>query len=71
MQELSSDYRENVKRMDATLRVNENFDLLKKVLYIGEHQITMYYIDGFVESASMNKLMIYFLSQKALNPKRR
>ncbi len=68
MQQLSSDYRENVRRMDAVLRVNENFDLLKKVLYIGEHQITMYYIDGFVESASMNKLMIYFLSQKALNP---
>ena len=69
MLELCNDYRENVRRMDERMRVNENFDLIKKVLYLGEQQITLYYIDGFVDGGSMNKLMMFFLSQKGLgNP---
>ena len=66
MLELCEDYRENVRRVDAALRVNENFDLIKKVLYLGKQEITLYYIDGFVDGGSMNKLMIYFLSLKSL-----
>ena len=72
MTELCEDYRENVRRMDAALRVNENFDLIKKVLYLGTQEITLYYLDGFVDGGSMNKLMIYFLSLKNLgSPKER
>jgi stage V sporulation protein AF len=66
MQPLSDCYRENVRRMDEILRVNENFDLIKKVMCLGTEEITLYYIDGFVDSASMNKMMIYFLSLKGL-----
>ena len=64
--ELCEDYRENVRRMDEILRVKENFDLIKKQMYLGQHEVTFYYIDGFVEGASMNKLMIYLLSLKGL-----
>ena len=66
MLELCSDYRENVKRTDELLRVQENFDIIKKVLFIGKQETTFYYIDGFVEGASMNKLMAYFLTLKGL-----
>ncbi len=66
MQSLGENYRENVKYMDERLRVDENFDLIKKVLYLGKEEITLYYIDGFVDGGSMNKLMIYFLSLKSL-----
>ena len=66
MQPLSDCYRENVRRMDEILRVNENFDLIKKVMCLGTEEITLYYIDGFVDGASMNKMMIYFLSLKGL-----
>ena len=66
MLELCEDYRENIRRVDATLRVNENFDIIKKTLYLGTQEITLYYIDGFVDGGSMNKLMIYFLSLKGL-----
>ena len=65
--ELCEDYRENVRRMDAALRVEESFDLIKKEMYIGRHSVTFYYIDGFVEGSSMNKLMIYLLSLKGLD----
>ena len=66
MLELCKNYRENVKRVDKAFRVQENFDLIKKVLYLGEEEITLYYIDGFVNGGSMNKLMIYFLSLQGL-----
>ena len=70
MQRLGTNYRENIARMDDLLRVGKSFDLIKKVLCLGEEEITMYYIDGFVEAASMNKLMIYFLSLKGLGTPR-
>lgn len=63
---LCEDYRENVRRTDAALRVDENFDLIKKVLFLGSQEITLYYIDGFVDGGSLNKLMVYFLSLKNL-----
>ena len=66
MLELCGDYRENVQRVDEILRVRENFDIIKKVLYIGEQETTLYYIDGFVEGASFNKLLAYFLTLKGL-----
>jgi len=34
--------------------------------YLGKQEITLYYLDGFVDGGSMNKLMIYFLSLKNL-----
>ena len=64
MLELCKDYRENVRRVDAELRVDENFDIIKKTLYIGDTEVTLYYIDGFVDSSPMNKLMMYFLTLK-------
>ena len=70
MEKLCEDYFENVRRMDEVLRVQENFDLIKKPLYIGQQQITFYYIDGFVDGGSMNKLMIYLLSLQNLGEPR-
>ena len=69
MLELCGDYRENVRRVDEILRVRENFDIIKKTLFVGDSETTFYYIDGFVEGASFNKLLAYFLSLKSLgNP---
>ena len=68
MHRLSSSYEANVALLDRTLRVNENFDIIKKVLRIGDtgDQLTLYYIDGFVEGASMQKLLAQFLSRKGI-----
>ena len=66
MLELCGDYRENVGRVDEILRVRENFDIIKKTMFIGQEETTFYYIDGFVEDASLNKLMAYFLTLKGL-----
>lgn len=69
MRKLSENYSENIKALDAELRVKENFDVIKKPLKIADGEVTMYYIDGFVKDSVMEKLMIYFLSIKELPEK--
>ncbi|MEE0969385.1 MAG: spore germination protein [Clostridia bacterium] len=66
MRGLSKSYKENVEYLDKALRVDESFDLLKKIMKIGSDEITMYYIDGFVKDGVMSKLMTYFLSLNGL-----
>ena len=66
MNKLTNDYRENVAALDSILSVKENFDILKKTLIIGEDELTLYFIDGFVKDAVMQKMMVHFLSIKSL-----
>ena len=65
MRRLSQIYDENVAQLDRLLRVDENFDVLKKIMKIGNDELTLYYIDGFIKDGIMEKLMIYFLSLKS------
>lgn len=69
MRKLSLVYEENVLQLDTLLSCSENFDIIKKVLKVGEHEITLYYIDGFVKDTVMQKLMMHFLSLKGLSDK--
>ena len=66
MIKLSTDYRKNIESLDVILSVKENFDILKKTLVIGEDELTLYFIDGFVKDAVMQKMMVHFLSLKSL-----
>ena len=63
---LSRDYRENIRIIDGILKPDESFDLIKKTLYIGKDEMTLYYIDGFIKDAVMSKMIIYLLSLKGL-----
>ena len=63
---LGDDYRENVRRMDEAFSVEDNFDLIKKVISVGADEMTLYYIDGFVKDGSMTKILIYILGLKGL-----
>ncbi len=66
MRKLTDNYLDNVALLDAELNVTDNFDILKKKLKIGEDDVTLYYIDGFVKDGVMQKLMMYFLSLDSL-----
>ena len=56
---LTLDYEANVAKLDALLRVKENFDVIKKPLTVGNDELTFYYIDGFIKDVVMGKLMLY------------
>ncbi len=64
---LTGNYVDNVRTMDGILHVEDNFDVIKKVLHIGKDHMTLYYIDGFVKDTVMQKLMMHFLSQKGMS----
>ena len=70
MRKLSSSYPENVMQMDSLLRVEENFDLLKKTVKVGEDELTFYYLDGFVKDGVMQKLMLSLSGQKGICPEK-
>lgn len=63
---LGENYRENVAIVDEILRPEENFDVLKKVLTVGEDELTLYFVDGFVKDGVMQKLMLSLISLKGL-----
>ena len=39
--QLSDKYEDNVRRMDETFSVDDNFDLIKKVLRVGSDELTL------------------------------
>ncbi len=64
MRELSFDLDENIQAIDEILRVKENFDIIKREMEISSSKVVMYYIDGFVTSAIMQKLMMHLTTVK-------
>ena len=64
MQELSRDFDENIDTLDRILNIKENFDLIKREMVINSQRVTMYYVDGFVTAALMQKLMMHLTTVK-------
>ena len=62
VKKLSKDYLKNLTYVDEILHINENFDLIKKQLKIGDDELTLYFIDGFIKDSVMQMLMTHFLS---------
>ena len=63
---MTEKYVENVRFFEEKLRVAENFDVIKKVLKIGDGEVTLFYIDGLIKDGAMQKLFIYLLSLQAM-----
>ena len=66
MLQLTDRYEENVRAVAQKLRVEQNFDVLKKVLRIADGEVTLFYIDGLIKDGAMQKLFIYLLSLKKM-----
>ena len=66
-QKLTDSFDENVLTMDRLLRVEESFDLIRRPLTVDGVRMMLYYIDGFVQATSLQKLMLYFVTLKKEN----
>lgn len=64
-EKLTGNFSGDVALLDSLLRVGESFDLIRRPLTVDGVRMMLYYIDGFVQSASMQKLMMYFVTLKA------
>ena len=66
MQRLWDDYERNVEHFASLTRERENFDLVRRRLSLEQGELSLFYIDGFIKDATMQKLMQYFLDRKTL-----
>lgn len=64
MRELSFNIDDNINTIDEILNVSENFDIIKREMEINSQRVVMYYIDGFVTSAIMQKLIMHLTTIK-------
>ncbi len=66
MQLLTGNYRADVDALTTRLRVKDSFDLISRRLLVGEDELTLFYIDGFVKDGVTQRLMQFFLGLKGL-----
>lgn len=63
-EKITGNFDDDVAMMDSILRVDDNFDIIKRPMQIAGARLVMYYIDGFVKAELMQKLMVYLVSVK-------
>ena len=66
MQRLTDDYQTNVELLSRRLRIEKSFDLIRRSLSVGEDELTLFYIDGFVKDGVTLRLMQFYATQKGL-----
>ena len=61
---LSEHLDENVMNLNEILNLDANFDIIRKGIIIAGKQACIYFIDGFLEEAIMEKLLEFFYKLK-------
>lgn len=64
MSNLSSNFQENIDTLDRILNIKSSFDIIKREMEISSKRVVMYYVDGFVTTAVMQKLMMHLTTVK-------
>ncbi len=54
-------YQEMIAEFDQTLRVDDNFDIIKRELLVQGKRLTFYCVDGFVKDEVLEKMMEFIL----------
>lgn len=63
-EKISGELQLNVNRLNQTLFVGKNYDLKYRTLQVGGRDFCVYFIDGFLDDHTMEKLMDTFLNIK-------
>ena len=64
MSDFSCNVKENIKRLETSLNVERNFDILQREVIIAGRKAGFFFIDGFVREDMAEKLMQFFYSLK-------
>ena len=64
MELLSKDLKKNMKLLSDILHVDENFDIIYRVITIGGKNACFYCVDGFAKDDTLQRIMQYFLEFK-------
>ncbi|MED9902886.1 MAG: spore germination protein [Lachnospiraceae bacterium] len=61
---MTGSLKENMAYMNERLAVDISFDLVYRVIHIGEKEACIYFIDGFCKDELMQKMLQYFIGIK-------
>lgn len=61
-EKIGTDLYENMKYFHSELQVQNNFDIICRMLSVGERNACIYFIDGFIKDEIMGKLLEFFYS---------
>lgn len=61
-EKLTKDFETNVALIDRLMQVDRSFDIIKRQMKVAGTDFVMYYIEGFVVSGQILKMMTYLLS---------
>ena len=61
---MTFDIKQNIKELDARVRPELNFDIVKRDVIIAERQAALYFVDGFMKDAVFEKLMEFLYKLK-------
>lgn len=61
---MSSSLEDNMQYLNQRLAVNESFDLVYRVVKVGNRNACIYFIDGFCKDELMQKMLQYFMALK-------
>jgi len=56
-----NDYKDLIQTLDQTLRVDKNFDVIKRELLVQDKTLAFYCIDGFVKDEVLEKMMEFIM----------
>lgn len=59
-----SDYKQNKKYLDETLKVDSSFDIVTREILIGDKIASYYFVDGFCKDELMQKLLQFIMGLK-------
>lgn len=62
---LTGNFDKNTGLMDAALRVDKSFDLIRRTIKVGSSRGVMYMIDGFVKDEILEKMMEFLMKADA------
>ena len=60
----TNNYEATLQSLDQQLRVQENFDIVKRQLFVDKVRFTFYFVDGFIKDEVIEKMMEFFLKTK-------
>ncbi len=65
MNKISGNLQQNMQYLNQTLAVDKNFDLVHRMIHVGDKDACMYFVDGFCKDTIMQKILEYFMDMTA------
>lgn len=58
---ISGKLKQDMQYLNDTLAVDKNFDLVHRMIHVGDKEACMYFVDGFCKDDIMQKVLEYFM----------